>query len=869
MLSASHIRNSLILIVLISTFSAAQKMDFPVELNRKISVNFTNTEFSDVLKEISRLAEISINYSKNNIPYAQKITLTESNIAVVSLLKKLCKLTGTQILTGENGEIIITKKSESSIKGKVHDKNNRFPLIGVNIIIKDTYQGAATGINGEFVIDNLNEGLYTLICKYIGYEDKTIRDIKLKAGEPRYLEIEMIEKSISLGEVVVTPGSFGIMQKKPSALQALSKKDIQNMSFGEDIYRAVTRIPGISSGDFSSRFTIRGGETDEILVTLDGMTLYEPFHLKDIHGGVLSIVDAAVIGKANILAGAFPAEYGDKMSGIFEIKSLDPAETKNSISASISMMNARLMGQGSYAGEKGSWIVSARRGYLDFILDKIKDESSLSPAYYDFYAKTDYKLTLSDKITLSFLYGGDDFDFDDEYDSTRADYYNASAWITYDKIWSDKINSQTVLYFNRYDHTRKGIGRNDDTAELEFKINDERNFNLFGIKHNTHYDFSDNLLFKFGFDFSGSSAEYRYSGRFRQSAELLQNPEYKEWENRIVSLYPDGNRFAAYLSGRFKILHNLVAEIGGRYARTTYSDDNLFSPRVNMAWMINPQTTCRAGFGYFYQTQNISGLRVEHGEEQFNKAELAKHYMLGVEHIFDNGLFFRAEAYHKNLTNLKTAYRNISDYIVMFPEVHYDILSIEPEYANSSGLEFLLKYDKGGLFSFWGSYALAISDEKIRDARNLSDESVFRNIKIPRPFDQRNTITFDLNLRPGNNWHINIAWQFRNGWPSTEQFLGEEISDEGYNTYYKFYGDYQQSWLPDYHRLDLKISKYFSSSFGRFNLFLEIMNLYNRDNVRAYYYSIKKNENGVYLQKKEEEWLPFIPSLGIRWDMDF
>lgn len=862
-------RKLVFLILLFNILILAQNSNQSSKLNELISVDFVNEKFSEVLKQISKKTKVIINFSKDRIPHDQEITLKENNQKVISILKKITQITNTQLIITEDGDIIISKKLTLSIKGRILDERTNFPLIGANIIVKDIYTGTTSDVNGDFILDNLKEGTYTINIKYIGYKEEVLKDILVTSENSSFLEIKMTAESISLSEIVITPGSFAMMQKKPSAMQTLSREDIQNMSFGEDVYRAVTRIPGIISNDFSSKFIIRGGETDEILVNLDGMTLYEPFHLKDIHGGVLSIVDAAIIGEANILAGAFPAEYGDKMSGIFEIQSLNPYETKNRISASISMMNARVMGQGTYDDQNGSWIVSARRGYLDFILDKVKKESTLSPAYYDFYAKSDYWFTKSDRLSFNFLYGGDNFDFDDEYDSTRTNYYNASAWSAYDKIWSKKLNSKTVLYFNKYDHTRKGIGRNDDTAELEFNIKDYRKFNMFGFKHNMHFDHSENLLIKFGIEFSRSTAEYDYLSIFRQSNKHQLDPDYKDWESRIVKLDPAGNKFSAYLSARFKISGNLAAEIGGRYAQTSYTKDNLFSPRINLAWMISPKTTFRAGLGDFYQTQDIQGIRVQHGEAEFNDAELAKHYMMGIEHLFNNGIFFRVEAYYKTLKNLKTAYRNISDHIVMFPEIYHDVMSINLDYANSSGMEFLVKYDQGGLISFWGSYAYALADEQINKTYNLSNDVMFENVNVPRPFDQKNTIGFDLNIRPGKNWHINFAWQFRTGWPTTQEYLGENIDEDGNISFYKYYCGYQQSRLPDYHRLDLKVSKYFTTSAGNFNIFLEIMNVYNRKNIRAYSYSIKENESGVYLKRKQDEWLPFIPSLGIRWDLDF
>ena len=95
--------------------------------------------------------------------------------------------------------------------------------------------------------------------------------------------------------------------------QTLTSKDIQNMSWAEDITRAVARLPGMSSSDYSSKFTVRGGEADEVLISLDGMELYEPFHQRDYSGGLFSIVDIETIDNIELMTGGFAADYGNQI----------------------------------------------------------------------------------------------------------------------------------------------------------------------------------------------------------------------------------------------------------------------------------------------------------------------------------------------------------------------------------------------------------------------------------------------------------------------------------------------------------------------------------------------------------------------------
>ena len=123
---------------------------------------------------------------------------------------------------------------------------------------------------------------------------------------------------IQLSEIIVTPGKFTIHGGTQSTL-SLSKKEIELFPLiDNDVARAAQIFPGVVSNDFSARFNVRGGEKDEILVRLDGMELFEPYHLQDF-GGAISTIDLGLVRRADLLMGGFPAEYGDKMSGVFDI----------------------------------------------------------------------------------------------------------------------------------------------------------------------------------------------------------------------------------------------------------------------------------------------------------------------------------------------------------------------------------------------------------------------------------------------------------------------------------------------------------------------------------------------------------------------
>ena len=863
----------LLLIVLVCSsnfiYSQSKKEIVPAGLDKKISIHGKEIKFNEALAELMKQTGIKLNYNSSSIPANKTISFDYENESAFEILKKLCELTGTQLTVTPDSQVIISgKKKKLSIQGRVTDKISGEPLIGVNVIVKGMPYGAATNLEGYYDIENLERKEYTLVYNYIGYKSHFETNLDLRTTDEIERNVALETESISLSEITVTPGAFTFLKNISVAQQTLSKEEIDNMSFGEDVYRAITRIPGLSSNDFSSTFRVRGGERDEVLVTLDGMKLFEPFHIKDIGGGAISIVDAAVIGGADVYTGGFGAEYGDKMSAVFKLESITPSFDKNTLSASISMMNARLMTKGNFNEGKGDYIVSARRGYLDLILG-IVGKDDLKPVYYDIYTKVGYKLSDKHKLTVNMLYAGDKFTVKDDEDTVRTSYSNNSIWMNLNSVWNNDLFSRSTFYFNHYNQERFTRSYDDESNMLQFEVNDNRKFDLFGFKQDWQYNINSDMLVKFGYDISRTISDYDYHNWYLIDIINTENEVEQSVFSRSEDMAPSGNKLGSYLSLKVGFGYDIFGEFGVRYDANSYAKDDLISPRINLSYSLTDRTFLRLGYGYFYQTQNIQDIRIENGELGFQSAELAKHYVAGFEHIFENGVSLRLEAYLKKLSNLKPSYRNFENDIEMFPEVLNDKITVYIDNSESKGLELFLKYDKGGMIGAWGSYCYSQSNDFIKRITDASGSERLVNKELPRPFDQRHTINLDLNIRPGNNWHINFAWQYRTGYPFTDKVLVPVVNGEGETSYKKVNEDYLSSKYPAYHRLDMRISKYFDTDYGVFNVFIECLNLYAHDNIRTYSWKIGGDSDNPEIIKKKRTWFPLIPSIGIRWDLDY
>ncbi len=841
---------------------------------KKVSIDLNNVTLEYALGEIEKFGKLKLNYNKSQIPVSQKITVKMEDKTLYSVLQNILSETNTKlsVIQGQQYAIVPEKELKCKIIGKVIDKKTGQSMHNVNVTIKGTPFGTTTDEQGKFYLENLKAGNYTLMFDYIGYTQNSISKVVVDNGETKNLPvIEMEEQALMLKEIVVTPGTFAIMGDQPVAMQTLSREYIQNISWGEDVNRAIVRLPGIASNDFSAKFTVRGGESDQILVQLDGMQLYEPFHQKDFLGGLLSTVDIGTIDGIDLLTGGFGAEYGDRMSAIFNMQSRKVPDDTVNMSLGVSMMTLRLFSEGRFNNNKGSWMLSARRGYLDYVLALVNDQDEeISPAYYDILGKFEYYLNDYHIFSAYILHAGDKLTFRDNKEFERDDAYtkygNSYLWLTLNSYLSSRIMARTILYSGAVTHNRTGNFKDEETDITENTLRDNKDFYLYGLKQDWNYELHDRIFLKCGFDFKRLEAKYDYYNTFFDERINEDDSLYIDNGSTRVNKKYDGDQASIYLASKVQLLAPLTVETGIRYDYVSYSNDRLLSPRINLAYALSKRTFIRSGWGYFYQSQGIHELPAEYGETKFQSAQLAKHYVLGFEHFFKTGLNFRIEAYYKDLSNLQPSYRLLNNTINFFPELMDINAKITLDGAKSKGIEFFLKYDMGKKISWWTSYAFAYTEDDITSI-DFSGPLKWSGGTYPGANDQRHTFCLDVNYRPNNKWYFNIAWQCHSGWPYTTFHFERQTREDGTDAFYEVYDEFYGKRYPLYHRLDLKINKHFDLFGGRFTTIFEIINLYNRKNIMAVDYDIVEQNDGTYkVVRDDQTWFGILPALGISYE---
>ena len=639
-------------------------------------------------------------------------------------------------------------------------------------------------------------------------------------------------KPVQLDEIVVTPGRFAIDDGIPSKL-SLSKQRIEQFPLVDnDVMRAAHIFPGVVASDYSARFSVRGGEKDGVLVRLDGMELFNPYHLQDF-GGAVSLVGLDLIQRVELLMGGFPAEYGDKMSGVFDITTKEGDIEKVSANFGLDLINTTAMVEGPLS-EKGSWRLSARRGYVDLILALIDLDEDYKPQYADVYSKLTYAPTQKDTFTLNGLYGWDknrirQGDPDNNLDSR---YDNLTVWTRWRHRFGTANWSDVFIFGGTAAHDRQ-------TGAADFDV---RSFRFFGTKTEFTAGFLDKHLFRSGIEWRWMTAQYDYDVQERQ-------PGIDQYTRVLADLEGSGSEIKAFLQDEWQLHPKLALNVGGRYVFQDYRAAGIQSyeigPRAALAVRPTEKLVFRGAWGIYHQPIVMMNIPVEDDVQTVGRAEQAIHYILGGEYHPNANFLFRLEAYYKTLDNLSGRLREFGRQTQIF---------IPPESGGAKGVDVFVTHAVSNRLTWGVSYAYTVAKE------SAGGETFFRQS------DRRHSVALSSSHQLSRGWHLYLTWRFHTGEPRTPLTHTLVSQPGGGIACDRQFGTTHSERLPPYHSLDFRFTK--RSSYNRWELtwYFQILNLYNRSNIDQYAFSERRDEEtGMLLgcEIDEEPLLPILPTLGI------
>jgi len=642
-----------------------------------------------------------------------------------------------------------------------------------------------------------------------------------------------------LPEIVVT-SSLHRLEYRQTGTQTYLDRELATRipAAAEEAVRITNRLPSTASGGISSRNHIRGGEPNEVLFLLDGLRLYEPFHLKDFQS-VATIVNSSAIDGIDFYSGAYPARYGDRMSGVMNISLREPQKPIET-ELSLSFFNASVLSLGTFGGgDRGDWLIAGRRGNLDLIADVIDPEVG-SPEYQDYLIHAGWDFGSRAEISANVLTSIDSISLNDpdRGEFAVANYDNRVFWLKWRADWNERWRSETIVSYSRISNHRSGSL--DLPQIVSGSLDDARDFDAIGIKQDWTYVASRKWMLTFGVDGKRQEADYRFDSTKSVTAPFDAILDNVPVEIRSITALPEGSQYSGYLEARWQLLSNLVVDAGLRWdyqSYTTAEDDTQSSPRLSVLYQLGEHTDIRLGWGQYSQAQEINELQVSDGIDAFFPAQRAEHVVANLKHRWRNDINVDVSYYRKSFRTVRPRFENAFNSLTLLPELQFDRYRIDPVSAVATGAELMLSRGDGGENLFWW---IGYAWSEVRDKTPSGYTA--------RSWDQTHTGKAGLSWRWGR-WDLSAAGEVHTGWPKTVM-PADELNALRYSVF---------------HTLDVRVSRKFDVRRGDLTAFLEVSNLYNRKNPCCTEYSVVTTPAGSELLEDEAYWLPLVPSLGIVW----
>ncbi len=770
-----------------------------------------------------------------------------------SALDEILEPLGLEARDGPAGSIMILPQGQATggLQGRVVMAGLGTPVAGASLNISGRHHAATSAADGAFEIPGIPVGTYQIVVEAPGFSPATFNHVRVTRDSVSELSLRLTLLSDLVTQVVVTPGRHSVVWDEQSASHSIDEKDaVLVPTIAGDVSRVIELLPGVAAQNNSAAFNVRGSTTQDFSIVLDSMELYDPFHFQSFQSPFTTI-DTRIVDRMDLLTGGFTAELGDRHGGFVEISTLGPGSRGHG-EVELGTLNSRVSYRSQASEGATGWLVSARAWYPEAWRDSVElgGGEQADPRFEDVYAKVALVATPRTVLSVHTLLVHDELSFseipeeDDELgERANALTRNGYLWVRMLNSWNSQVTSETVLSGGRIERRRDGLSQPQDDA---FIVNDDRRVNFVGLKNDSTWQISNRHVLKVGAEARRLNSRYDYAVR----------PFDPDEEPTSVSLDPDGTSIGVYAAHRVRISDNLATEVGLRWDRQNYTDDNQVSPRVNALWRIGERSELRVGLGRFSQSQRIHELHVEDGEVEFLGAEVSQQAEITFQRTMGRGLRFRVDAYYRKLSSLRPRYENLFSPVELFPETGDDRVVVSPTGARLQGVEFLLRGDPSRSLAWWVSYALSSADDKI-DGR---DE--------PRNWDQTHAGKFLIGYRWGDRWVVSLVGNVHTGWPTTPVSGEITMLPDGTTEVEPVLGRRNSERYSTYARLDAKVRRSFTLPHGRLWLTLEVVNLTDRDNVCCVdEFTFEPRPDGsVEVRNTFDFWLGVTPSFSVLWE---
>jgi predicted transport protein len=776
----------------------------------------------------------------------------------------------------------------ATASGYIIEEKTGEPIIGAQLTILENNKACISNEFGFFSL-TVEKGNYTAVIRASGFPNDTLF---VDLNQNQELKIQLNDDVNEIEEVEVNAKRLDNVNSTKIGQIELDIELIKKLPafLGEvDVIKAIQLLPGVSSvSEGGQGFYVRGGSPDQNLVLLDNTHVYNAAHLF----GFFSVFNSDAIKNVNLIKGGMPSNFGGRLSSVLEVNMNEGNNKQYKVTGGIGLISSRLTLEGPIVKEKGSFIVSARRTYIDvFMKQFIKESSSFSGTsyyFYDFNAKFNYNIGKKDKLYLSGYYGKDYFNFGNKEDdfSVKMPWGNAIASLKWTHLFSNKLFMNTSLNFTDYLFS---FGSSQENFNIEIKsgirdLGGKIDFTFYpNNRHNMKWGV-DYLHHKFTpVSISASQDTTVFDTGLAQNLYSHESAIYFLDEidlNEFIRINA-GLRYSMYqFVGPF--IRYTKDAVGNPDSTISYADNDIIKfyhalePRISARFLLSKSSSIKAGYMYNNQYVHLTSLSavsmptdIWYPSTDIAQPQKGWQASIGYFQNFKNNRWETSvELYYKQMNNV-IEYKqgalpsdNVND--------NTDNLLVFGK-GWSYGSEFFIKRTFGKLTG-WIGYTWSKTERYFPDLQ----ADVF-----PAKYDRRHDLTLVGTYELNKHWTFGFVFIYASGSTLTlPNSWYVQDQDLLFN-----YGNRNSTRMAPYHRLDLSATWYDNPTKQktdkttgetitikkrfRQNVNISIYNVYNRANPFFLYIDNDGSllENNFKISVKQVSLFPILPS--VTWNFEF
>ncbi len=812
----------------------------------EVSGKFENTPLTQVLNQVIAGKELNFKFFQNNSVFIYPKNSDKQPESGAEVTRNI--IVGDPLNQG--------RFKRAKLNGRVFEGKTGEPLQGAVVFNPETKVGVATDSKGRYTLD-LPTGDIHLKVSFMSFENQYFSVNLIQDGKA---DFELFEKSFAIAELTVVGENSKASKAQMSMIKmsSISVKELPVLMGEADLIKSMVMMPGVQSvGEMSSGFNVRGGNTDQNLVLLNGAPVFNITHMF----GFFSMINPDAVEDVTLYKGGIPASYGERISSVMDVQ-LKQGDVKNlSINGGIGLVDSRLTIEGPLSKKKrNSFLIGGRTTYSDWMLKQSRNPTFMYSIarFYDINGTLDFELSPRNHLRLMGYVSSDAFNFNS---NTLYNYGNALGSLNWKVNVSDKVISNLCLSYSKY----------NVTVDHKDPLQPQTDFML---KSDVRYG---NLKYALSIY---PNEKHRISTGF-QSAGYLINPgeiaPTQSISGVIAKSMPTDQsaEVALFADDDFDLSNKLAFNVGLRYAwfakfgsgmvyqyapgqpmsMETITDSinykagaimkkyNGFEPRLSMKYTLLNGGSMRFSYQrihqFYSQISNnavISPADYWKSADQYLAPLINDQIAVGYFKNSANGKFETSvEVYYKNLQNLME-YKN-GAILVMNSHVETDLMTSK---GYSYGIELLAKKTSGRL-NGWLSYTYSRTMRK--GESEFPEELINGGAYYPSVYDKPHDLSAVMNYKISRRWRFSGNFVFSSGRPITlpEQkymFSGSQVVVFSERNKYR---------MPSYHRMDISITldqNLRSKHMWKGSWTFAIYNVYGRDNTYSVFY--RKGEQSGY-----------------------